>query len=503
MRLSVAAPAAAAANGDTEVALVVSKTAPKIFTPVKTKEEVAGKAACQVAGCHRVLSNEKSYYQRYRCCEVHLRSLSIVINGSESRFCQQCGRFQELHEFDGVRRSCRSKLLSHKMRRRAVAMAGDDSPGASLSGDDSAKLVISIQPSIGGTEEEEVKTISQPLLVGEKSDQVMSDAWFSKHSDGDYLELDDDMGTDLDFVMSMDLEGLANFVSVPLAKDNFLASIQLGGPECKGADGSLACSMLHQGWQQGSAMDELVLGQKTASVCPKVSCADVKNEQAIMQNALQSMTNTTDIPMSLLTPMPPMNFNMNKSMISGNAPTFCPPKTSLAGGHQQPLPPRGAWGANLGNMNTSSGLNNGANLGNMNTSSGRNDGANFGNMNTSSGLNNGANFDNMNTSSGLNIGANLGNMNTSSGLNNGANLGNMNTSSGLNNGANLGNMNTSSGRNDGANFGNMNTSSGLNNGNMNTSSGRNYGSNFGNMNTSSGLNNGANLGNMNTRSGRQ
>ena len=38
------------------------------------------------------------------------------------RFCQQCGRFQPLGEFEGLRRSCREKLDAHNARRKRVAV---------------------------------------------------------------------------------------------------------------------------------------------------------------------------------------------------------------------------------------------------------------------------------------------------------------------------------------------------------------------------------------------
>ncbi|GIL86845.1 hypothetical protein Vretimale_15599 [Volvox reticuliferus] len=77
-----------------------------------------GPLVCQVEGCGHDLSVEKGYYQRYRVCEPHMKLLSLVVNGKACRFCQQCGRFQELTEFDGNKRSCRARLLQHNARRR-------------------------------------------------------------------------------------------------------------------------------------------------------------------------------------------------------------------------------------------------------------------------------------------------------------------------------------------------------------------------------------------------
>ncbi|KAG2490036.1 hypothetical protein HYH03_011501 [Edaphochlamys debaryana] len=77
-----------------------------------------GPLVCQVEGCGHDLANEKGYYQRYRVCEPHLKLLSISVDGKQCRFCQQCGRFHELAEFDGNKRSCRARLLQHNARRR-------------------------------------------------------------------------------------------------------------------------------------------------------------------------------------------------------------------------------------------------------------------------------------------------------------------------------------------------------------------------------------------------
>lgn len=47
---------------------------------------------------------EKEYYQRYRICEEHLKLSSLLKDGVQQRFCQQCGRFHLLAEFDGDKR---------------------------------------------------------------------------------------------------------------------------------------------------------------------------------------------------------------------------------------------------------------------------------------------------------------------------------------------------------------------------------------------------------------
>jgi SBP domain len=57
-----------------------------------------------VEGCSKDIRAEKEYYQRYRICEEHLKLGSLLKDGIPQRFCQQCGRFHELAEFDGDKR---------------------------------------------------------------------------------------------------------------------------------------------------------------------------------------------------------------------------------------------------------------------------------------------------------------------------------------------------------------------------------------------------------------
>lgn len=61
-------------------------------------------------GCNKDLSVEKEYYQRYRICEEHLKLSSLLKDGVQQRFCQQCGRFHLLAEFDGDKRHATRNL---------------------------------------------------------------------------------------------------------------------------------------------------------------------------------------------------------------------------------------------------------------------------------------------------------------------------------------------------------------------------------------------------------
>lgn len=71
-----------------------------------------------MATCETDLTPLKEYHQRYKICEFHLKVHSIVREGKRQRFCQQCGRFHDLTEFDGDKRSCRARLQRHNARRR-------------------------------------------------------------------------------------------------------------------------------------------------------------------------------------------------------------------------------------------------------------------------------------------------------------------------------------------------------------------------------------------------
>lgn len=86
--------------------------------PSRSNGKSKGAAVCQVAGCNTDLASLKDYHNRYKICEYHLKISSIVREGLRQRFCQQCGRFHNIGEFDGDKRSCRARLQRHNARRR-------------------------------------------------------------------------------------------------------------------------------------------------------------------------------------------------------------------------------------------------------------------------------------------------------------------------------------------------------------------------------------------------
>ncbi|GFR47208.1 hypothetical protein Agub_g8888 [Astrephomene gubernaculifera] len=78
---------------------------------------------CEVVGCGASLQGLKRYYVRMRVCEKHLHAAAIVVNGTISRFCQQCAKFQFIGEFSGTKKSCSATLERHNARHRAKVMA--------------------------------------------------------------------------------------------------------------------------------------------------------------------------------------------------------------------------------------------------------------------------------------------------------------------------------------------------------------------------------------------
>lgn len=66
---------------------------------------------CHVDDCHVDLTALKEYHQRFRICDFHLKASVVLRDGIMQRFCQQCGRFHVLSEFDGTKRSCRARSV--------------------------------------------------------------------------------------------------------------------------------------------------------------------------------------------------------------------------------------------------------------------------------------------------------------------------------------------------------------------------------------------------------
>ncbi|KAJ0230283.1 Squamosa promoter-binding-like protein 7 [Hirschfeldia incana] len=78
----------------------------------------SGVVRCQVPGCEVDISELKGYHKRHRVCLTCANASSVVIGGDDKRYCQQCGKFHVLPDFDEGKRSCRRKLERHNNRRK-------------------------------------------------------------------------------------------------------------------------------------------------------------------------------------------------------------------------------------------------------------------------------------------------------------------------------------------------------------------------------------------------
>ncbi|WCJ23596.1 squamosa promoter binding protein-like 7 [Euphorbia peplus] len=85
---------------------------------VRTVRANSGIARCQVPGCGADISELKGYHKRHKVCLRCANSGAVEIDGENKRYCQQCGKFHLLSDFDEGKRSCRRKLERHNDRRR-------------------------------------------------------------------------------------------------------------------------------------------------------------------------------------------------------------------------------------------------------------------------------------------------------------------------------------------------------------------------------------------------
>ncbi|EEF45453.1 squamosa promoter-binding-like protein 7 [Ricinus communis] len=85
---------------------------------VRTTRSSSGITRCQVPGCEVDISELKGYHKRHRVCLRCATAGSVLLDGHRKRYCQQCGKFHLLPDFDEGKRSCRRKLERHNDRRR-------------------------------------------------------------------------------------------------------------------------------------------------------------------------------------------------------------------------------------------------------------------------------------------------------------------------------------------------------------------------------------------------
>ena len=103
-----ALPGLALDHSNPPLALVTSRSPGKNTTPKR----------CRVDTCGVDITSDQSYRKRYRLCKSCMGQFLILIDGQEMRFCQQCSNLHPVEAFEGSKRSCRAKLVEHKMRGR-------------------------------------------------------------------------------------------------------------------------------------------------------------------------------------------------------------------------------------------------------------------------------------------------------------------------------------------------------------------------------------------------
>eukprot|EP01023_Acetabularia_acetabulum_P043658 TRINITY_DN4363_c0_g1_i6.p1 TRINITY_DN4363_c0_g1~~TRINITY_DN4363_c0_g1_i6.p1 ORF type:complete len:987 (+),score=130.79 TRINITY_DN4363_c0_g1_i6:174-3134(+) len=75
-----------------------------------------GRMLCQV--CETDLNECSFYFKRYKVCMEHARANFVYFQHYQQRFCNRCGRFHPVKDFDENKRSCRLRLDKHNERRR-------------------------------------------------------------------------------------------------------------------------------------------------------------------------------------------------------------------------------------------------------------------------------------------------------------------------------------------------------------------------------------------------
>nr|XP_043605930.1 squamosa promoter-binding-like protein 7 isoform X2 [Erigeron canadensis] len=91
---------------------------------------------CQVPGCEVDISELKGYHKRHRVCLTCATASCVFLDGTNKRYCQQCGKFHVLSDFDEGKRSCRRKLERHNNRRRRKSSESKGSGVQSVDYDD-------------------------------------------------------------------------------------------------------------------------------------------------------------------------------------------------------------------------------------------------------------------------------------------------------------------------------------------------------------------------------
>ncbi|OIV91954.1 hypothetical protein TanjilG_23215 [Lupinus angustifolius] len=99
---------------------------------VRTARASAVVLRCQVPTCEADISELKGYHKRHRVCLRCANAATVLLRGEANRYCQQCGKFHILLDFDEGKRSCRRKLERHNKRRRRKPADSEAAAGHEL-----------------------------------------------------------------------------------------------------------------------------------------------------------------------------------------------------------------------------------------------------------------------------------------------------------------------------------------------------------------------------------
>ncbi|KAK9139495.1 hypothetical protein Scep_009176 [Stephania cephalantha] len=147
-----------------------------------------GGLRCQVPGCEADISGLKGYHKRHRVCLHCAYATSVFLDGQEKRYCQQCGKFHTLPNFDEGKRSCRRKLEHHNKRRRRKPKEAKDlcddetqtyqSPHQNSGSDEVEKDSLCVSNHTGNEVLESEDGHASPVSVPPSSQNIQSDVSF-------------------------------------------------------------------------------------------------------------------------------------------------------------------------------------------------------------------------------------------------------------------------------------------------------------------------------------
>lgn len=79
---------------------------------------------CRIEGC--LSTCESAYAARSLLCTVHIKALSVPVDGVASRFCLKCTRFHPVESFKGQNHSCTMSLTKAKVAKLMTLNSGDE-----------------------------------------------------------------------------------------------------------------------------------------------------------------------------------------------------------------------------------------------------------------------------------------------------------------------------------------------------------------------------------------